>query len=308
MAGEGAVVGTPPRRPASPTSCAAALDEELAELPEVVEPGNGCFCVVTWNVWFDRRARFRRWSAVLREALAMAPHVLCLQEVTPELAELIDASAWLSQRFHTSALQNSYDVLTLVRKDLAVRWWVVPIPTTLGRRCLVADVSAAIDPPKCLGEPSHLAGVVRVANVHLESMKEHADMRARQLEAIFPAINPRAAPDTDDVHLAVLCGDFNFCSSWDENEQVLQSGFEDAWAYLREHEPGFTEDTARNAMLLEAKGKTKQVRFDRVLLRTSEAMPVGKGAAELIELLGTEPLAEDLWPSDHFGLFARISV
>lgn len=303
----GALPGTPPRRPASPTACAAALDTVLAELPEA-EPGNAALRVVTWNVWFDRRARFRRWSALLQEALAMSPHVLCLQEVTPELAELIAASTWLSLRFHCSDLQHSYDVLTLVRKDLAVRWWAVSIPTTLGRRCLVADISAASDPPECLGEPSHLVGVVRVANVHLESLKENAGMRARQLDVIFPAINPRAVVDTDDVHLALLCGDFNFCSSWDENEHVVQRGFDDVWASLRGHEPGFTEDTARNAMLLEAKGKTKQVRFDRVLLRTSEAMPIGTGVAEFIDLLGTEPLAEDLWPSDHFGLFARISV
>jgi hypothetical protein len=79
----------------------------------------------------------------------------------------------------------------------------------------------------------------------------------------------------------------------------------DLWPALRGQAPGHTEDTDVNVMLRNVKAKAKNVRFDRVLLRSTG----GAWRPRSIELLGTAPIAEaspDVFPSDHFGLAAVI--
>jgi hypothetical protein len=53
------------------------------------------------------------------------------------------------------------------------------------------------------------------------------------------------------------------------------------------------------------KGKHKQVRFDRVLLKSTNWIPSS------IDMLGTEPMSPDqpdVFPSDHFGLLCQLAV
>jgi tyrosyl-DNA phosphodiesterase 2 len=106
-----------------------------------------------------------------------------------------------------------------------------------------------------------------------------------------------------------LCGDFNFCSTWPEENQNIPPDFRDLWPILHPNEPGWTEDTAINIMRYEMKHSHKQVRFDRVLLFASE--PVNnRFVPEFMELVGTEHIPNNgaVWPSDHFGLFTRFVI
>ena len=64
---------------------------------------------------------------------------------------------------------------------------------------------------------------------------------------------------------------------------------------------GYTEDTEINRMRLLHKNKEKQVRFDRILLRSGSP----GWRPESVRLIGTRPIDPDLpevFPSDHFGL------
>ena len=120
--------------------------------------------------------------------------------------------------------------------------------------------------------------------------------RAKQLRRIFPALAP-------EPHV-ILTGDFNFCASWEE-EQQLAPTYQDIWSTLHPQQAGYSEDTERNTMRLRHTGKSKQVRFDRVLVRSQH---VG-WYAEAIALIGTQPISDtkpELFPSDHFGLVSRL--
>jgi len=122
--------------------------------------------------------------------------------------------------------------------------------------------------------------------------------RAEQLAEIFPLLEA-TGPD------AVLTGDFNFCSSWAAENANLDPDFVDLWPALRGRAPGYSEDTDVNVMLRNVKANEKQVRFDRVLLRSAG----GPWRPRPIELLGMGPIAAgspDVFPSDHFGLAAVI--
>ena len=100
----------------------------------------------------------------------------------------------------------------------------------------------------------------------------------------------------------MLMGDFNFCArrSTEENAHI-DPDYRDMWTALRGDDPGYTEDTDINLMRLEKTQKHKQVRFDRMLVRSST--PGWRPAS--IELLGTKSISSKLpnvFPSDHFGL------
>jgi tyrosyl-DNA phosphodiesterase 2 len=175
-----------------------------------------------------------------------------------------------------------YGVLLLTRWT-PQRLILHPLPSEMSRDLLVAEWNL---------NGQHIA----VATVHLESERASAPARAVQLGRIFPLLS--RAPH------AMLMGDFNFCSSWAEEQANLDPSYLDVWPALRPGEPGYTEDTAVNLMRLNDRGRHKQVRFDRVLLRS---MP-GGWSPENITLLGDRPVGPDapeLFPSDHFGLLAH---
>ena len=100
---------------------------------------------------------------------------------------------------------------------------------------------------------------------------------------------------------SILVGDFNFCSTWPEENKNIPPSFTDVWAKLRPNENGWTEDTFINIMRYNQKNEHKQVRFDRTLFHSPGN---SKWQPNSIDMLGTDPVSglKDIWPSDHFGL------
>ena len=232
--------------------------------------------LVTYNVWFGEYCRDQRQLALLELLHAQDADVIGLQEATPELVEKIEGAAWLEAYAKSDLDVHPHGLLCLSR--VPVREFVRhSLPSMFGRELLVAELDG-----------------LAVGIVHLESTRGLAEQRARQLRRIFPGLARYS-----DV---ALMGDFNFCSTSEENAQ-LDPAYVDVWPHLRPHEPGWTEDTDLNRMRKELSRKEKQVRFDRLLLRSPSWTPSS------IELLGTDPLSPEqpaLFPSDHFGLCAEL--
>jgi endonuclease/exonuclease/phosphatase family metal-dependent hydrolase len=252
------------------------------------ETSGGALTVVTWNAWFAPYCFEARFRALLEVVRSRRPDIVCLQEIVPESLEVLLAQPWIRDGYRVSDARGdtfeAYGVVLLSRLPvhaLALH----DLPSHMGRRLLVAEVDTG-------------SGRLVVGTVHLESLKHNADLRADQLGIVFPALKA-AGPD------AVLVGDLNFCSSWAAENANLDPEFVDLWPALRGQAPGHTEDTDVNVMLRNVKAKAKNVRFDRVLLRSAG----GAFRPRSIELLGTAPIAEaspDVFPSDHFGLAAVI--
>lgn len=238
----------------------------------------------TWNVWFGGYHFAERAEALLRILRRTDADLIALQEVTPGFLGILTGESWVQRVYElsdaTGATLGRYGVLLLSRLPIReVR--LMELPSEMGRALVIADVE------------TH-RGMLRIGTVHLESLKPNAAIRARQLSLIFPEL--KKAPQS------LLMGDFNFCSTWEENDQ-LDPSFSDVWQQLRPAEPGYTEDTDINLMTYNDKGKEKRVRFDRILLHSAE-----KGwQPSNVRLLGTEPITPDqpeVFPSDHFGLVA----
>ena len=233
--------------------------------------------VLTQNLWFDAHERQLRMEGHVAQWQAYQPDVIAVQEATLACLRPLLASPWLQSQYWSSANLESdagWQGVVVFSKVPPERTWMTPLPGNMGRRLLNVQF-----------KDLHL-GVV-----HLESSAGSAPVRAQQLTTIFASLASR--PD------ALLVGDFNLCSSSAENAQ-LPADYLDLWPHLHPGDPGLTQDTDINTMMLKQFRKQKAVRYDRMLLRSRAWQ------ATAIERVGMEELAPGLFASDHFGLCAQL--
>jgi tyrosyl-DNA phosphodiesterase 2 len=238
--------------------------------------------VATFNIWFDSHHAEQRYLATAEILRQLAPDVVALQEVTPAALDVFLSRQWVRDEYlHTSVVggeAGNYGMLMLSRIPLA-RITYSRLPTRQSRGFLEAELAVG-------------GGRQVVCCLHLDSGKSSARLRGWQLRRVFRALT--------SAESAVLLGDFNMR---DAEDKRITAPYCDVWPTLRPDDAGYTEDTSINLMRLDAKNKTRQVRFDRVLLKGNHWRPAS------IELLGTKPISLELprvFPSDHFGVACRL--
>jgi tyrosyl-DNA phosphodiesterase 2 len=236
--------------------------------------------LLTYNVWFGAHMFEERRAALIAELERRKPDVICLQEVTKELLDVLIDQPWITRGYTLSDVElfQTYDVAILSRLPVK-KLSALPLPTQMGRRLLVAELACGL----------------AIGTVHLESMKQSTQPRAAQLRLIQPAL--AALGD------AVLCGDMNFQPTDEVESAALDPAFVDVWPALHPNDPGYTADSQINKMRFELKPTLSRKRIDRVFLHSS------RWRATSIELVGTEPIDLDgTFPSDHFGLATTLAV
>merc|ERR1712130_1001712 len=142
---------------------------------------------------------------------------------------------------------GGYGVLILWKRHLQFRSLRLhPLPTRMGRKLLELEVEVNGSPFK-------------ISTVHLESLPPNHAARSEQLRLATNYLRKSEVP-------SLLMGDFNFCSTNEEENKNIPADFMDVWPQVRPNDNGWTEDTHINIMRYNQKQKHKQVRFDRVLL------------------------------------------
>eukprot|EP00656_Telonema_subtile_P048985 TRINITY_DN5998_c0_g1_i13.p1 TRINITY_DN5998_c0_g1~~TRINITY_DN5998_c0_g1_i13.p1 ORF type:complete len:240 (+),score=42.27 TRINITY_DN5998_c0_g1_i13:99-818(+) len=144
-------------------------EPETSSQNEAVE--DTAFRLVTWNVWFGQLEAEKRLHALLAEVAEHSPTVVCLQEVTPWFHAAMAVHPSVKDTYFCAvAPSGSYDVAIWVRMGMELYGChVIDIPSGMDRRCVVADI----------GWPGQDLKL-RVATVHLESIKFNSQMRLNQ--------------------------------------------------------------------------------------------------------------------------------
>ncbi|MEM9067904.1 MAG: endonuclease/exonuclease/phosphatase family protein [Myxococcota bacterium] len=267
------------------TRLAVAPLEFVGERWKATSPAGGsdldALHMVTLNTWFDPKHQGVRTRALLALLEESDADIVCLQEVTPTLLEALQADEGIregAQLVVSASVYGGYGCAILSQVPIE-RAWELELPSMMARSLLAVELMA---------DDERLV----VSTVHLESTRSLRASRVRQLELIFDALE--GAPS------AVLVGDFNFDPSEPE-EEALDARYVDLWPLLRKGEPGYTEDTTRNAMRRKYFGGDKHVRYDRILIRSTRWRP------NEVALFADEPITPEVCISDHFGVRARFA-
>jgi len=279
----------------------------------------GVLRFVTWNVWFDPLEQRARMGALGRILEEVQPHVVALQEVTPEIYRLLQPrlGAEYEEGFGRgmAAMGRSYFCALFVRRDLKPEGWKAgPFGGSQMGRELQTCV-AQFGGRKLVFATSHLESPLgwQVLNSE-ERVRQWGQSRA-MLAAEVQRTGSAAA---------IMGGDFNWTEKNDGDlldAGDVKRGWADVWGALRAGEPGYTYDgtKAGNEML----ANSLRLRLDRVVLFAAPGLGVEPGAAmEDIQLLGRDPIpglvyekvvrgravAKPVLPSDHFGLHATFRL
>ncbi|KAJ7564518.1 hypothetical protein O6H91_02G020600 [Diphasiastrum complanatum] len=263
--------------------------------------------IMTYNVWFQDLEVHKRMAAIGDIIQEHKPHVICFQEVTPNIYNVFQKSHWWSE-YKCSvppelAVKRAYFCLQLSKFPVAAFYRNPFCNTIMGRELCIADLE--------VGNELQLV----VATTHLESPcpapptwnQMFSGERVFQANESLSLLKP--FPNV------VFGGDMN----WDDKldgPPPMPDGWMDVWLKLHPGQPGLTYDSKANPMLT---GSRLQKRLDRFFCHLSDF------DIESIEMIGlkaipsltytkekrikrqTQVMTLPVLPSDHFGLLLKIT-
>ena len=223
-----------------------------------------------------------REPAIARFLRDVRPDVVLLQEVGQVEGGLTQA--------HRLAKTAHYEVASCfnprTRRGLAVL-----------SRYPIVDIVVEYLPRKkrpALGVVLNVNGrLVSFVNVHLTPQLDAVKQRQLELGAALELMDNLPSP-------AFIGGDFNFGDSALEN--ALLSKLVDTYRFVEPHAPGHTWDLRNPLARKNSYPKEPSRRLDRILLSAARAR-----VAEASVVLD-KPGHGGVYPSDHFGLYARIEL
>jgi poly(A) polymerase len=255
-------------------------DAGYPSLPRQVDeppPPSPRFTALTLNVQRSAARADLRGPALLALLAESDADVVALQEVSPWVLDLLDDTGWVLEHGYAAVAGDGRPLaeggVVLLSRHPVLDAEVLAI----GRHGALAAELLVHDTP------------VTVVAVHLASPLGHGDVRARQLVEVFA----RASVSPDSLVL----GDFNFGDGERPESSTLPPEYTDAWLILRPGDPGYTWDRERNPWAFENSFDGEESRrLDRILVRGGLLAPTD------VELVADTPLADDRFPSDHFGV------
>jgi endonuclease/exonuclease/phosphatase family metal-dependent hydrolase len=258
--------------------------------------------IVTLNLWNGQRGAERRMEVMLPQLCALQPHVVTLQEVLESPRGLMQgrriAEALAAEyRFGCvdgesrdgpigNAIVSRLPIAGESRLEL-------PAPPHERRGALRCEVTTA-------------GGRVSVITTHLSWELDAPHIREQQVLALdaFARVDPGAIP-------TLLTGDFN-CTPEALVHQFLTGRaslggrgtyWRDAFARRHPHSDGFTW-SARNPNAARSVERNRRVDYVFVGPMKDE----GPGAVLHARVVLDLPGSDDVYPSDHFGVFAEIAL
>jgi endonuclease/exonuclease/phosphatase family metal-dependent hydrolase len=241
--------------------------------------------VVTLNLWHDQQDWPRRRALIVDEMRALAPDVICLQEVlqheklrnqAADLAEQLGCRYTFSSVDPESSAKRYGNAILTRHRMLETAW--KPLEPRDDYRT-VAHMRVDVH-----GRP------VDVFVTHLHHTAEGGAIRARQIADLLAWVEQRRGKGA-----LVLAGDFNAAPGVPELAPILDR-YVDVFGAL--HAGADTVST-----LNPAKGHAPR-RIDYIFISRGGKAPTPLSSERAFD----EPAPDGTWPSDHFGVVARLRI
>jgi endonuclease/exonuclease/phosphatase family metal-dependent hydrolase len=279
--------------------------------------------VVTLNLWGTEPPLEARLALAVRQLKALAPDVVCLQEVRPldgrsgrttadVIAEALGVSAHyaVAVAWEDGARPGGQEGLAILARTIhEARALALPEPRPADARILL---SASVETE---------GGPIWVHTTHLHYRLDDGVAREHQVVAIDEAI--RGFGRTNDSAPQILCGDFNAGADSDELRFLRglttlagrRTHFQDAWLRLhREPGPGDGPGegitwSSENRFTRPLRSLDLDRRIDYVFVTTRKRD--GRGTVHDCRVVLTEREGAgeaELAASDHYGVCADVQV
>lgn len=328
-------------RVADPNAIVISKDRTAEIATALAQPAPTELRILTWNIdGLDEvgggQALAQRMLSIARDIARHRPLAALLQEVIPPALELLSSDKVLGSAYEVVVPQNPplpyYVAILLDKKRLRRLGEPQTLPfssSQMGRQLLAVTVElVGVD-----------AGPLLLATAHLESTKDHATERKRQLLHSLRHLRQAVCKTPRAVSAALLGGDLNIR---DEEVKAVHKdlgdeahGFADLWSFCGAPEAErWTWDTTQNSNV--GANFACKTRFDRILfispgvsdapgvagLAAAKAKAKAKASPHAthatatssgegwrprsIRLLGKEKVAGlGRFPSDHWGLLTE---
>ncbi len=271
--------------------------------------------VVSLNIWNKSGPWGARRALIQDELTALAPDLVGLQEVLqldgqagdPAGDQLAEVNQLLG--YHAAfAPAQAYGGGLCLGNALLSRY-----PIQAHTRIALPDLDSGERRSLLYALVRHPLGLLPVFVTHLNWKLHHGSVRQRQIVAIVDQVF-RLAP-LSDAHLpALLMGDFN--AEPDADEMRFLRGltaidgrtvyFTDAWVFGGGSAPGYTFDAVNPYAAL---AHEPPRRIDYIYVRGPDHKFRGEPIeAKLVFNQPTQVAGAPVWPTDHFGVFARFAL
>jgi len=249
---------------------------------------NTTLSFLTYNVWFEQVNFKNRLKSLFDIFTNYSPDFICLQEVTePFMKELINKDFIRDNYCFSGNFRGSYDVLMLSKHN--VSFYTKAFRSRMGRNLLMTEINHSFDNENFKN--------ILIATSHFESLSNGGDLRGHQLFSSFKILN-----QSDN---ALLMGDFNFDSSWKNEEANINENFKDCWFEFRDKHMLNDEDR----FTMPKNQYFPAWRPDRILFKKNTFLEL-----EYFEIIGKDEIDQDIpdnqikTPSDHYGLFSMFNI
>jgi len=255
--------------------------------------------------WAEPRmaAALQHLSTLVSSAPPNQAIVIFLQEMGPSDLAQIQAATWVRQRFHITDTSGAhwgnaqYGTTTLVDRRLRIAAvFRVPFESMFQRDGFFVDV-------RVVGEPR----VLRLANVHLESLVADPPLRPAQMETTARYLHDEM------VYAALLAGDCNSIQPFDRTIHS-DNGLEDAYLVLggkEDSDEGYTWGPQVPEAMFKKFGPS---RMDRVMfcgkVKAKSLQRIGVGVKVDDDQLRKEMIAAGQvdFVTDHYGVMAEMEL
>jgi len=262
-----------------------------SNLTTITNPGvvkSKSLSILCFNVWFSSHNLLNRKKAFLDLITNKNADIICLQEVTHDFKNFLQACELIQKNYIISAtFEGPYDVLILSKMN--ANFFVKKFSTEMGRKIILAEAFLEDGTPLLIG------------NFHLESLEQMVTYRKSQLELINNIVKkPKNV---------VLAGDFNFDSTSSEQEVIVKcfSDFKDLWV-IWEEKKGITDQKTLNeegrTKNKEMESKSKAIRPDKILVKFNSEISK-KWSIKEFEVVGRDEIEIDKLDKDKMKEYEK---
>lgn len=242
------------------------------------------FKVLSYNIWFEEYSRLDRLESLIATIMESNPDVICMQEVIPDMYEILKLKLSEYPHYFPQSLENKYGSVIMSKHPMENCIDQKFSGSKMGRSLLISTINVDSIP-------------IIIGNTHFESEFQRKESNN---EKIYQYEYTQSILDSlyDNYQNIIFCSDTNLLTH-EESLFFVDDVWKDAWKEKGVRNEQYTYDYFTNENLrIKNVGKFRS-RLDRILYRNDnlkvETFSLVKG------IYGMLP------PSDHHGVEASFA-